>query len=164
VHIAEAERVASLPTSERLAFSAKVLALFVILGPAIATVGTGVTSGDVARNGYVLLVAYVPGIFLALFSWVLFSLAFALFHAITRRLPFASKLWSAPLQIGAGAIIGAVSGYVVVGLFTCSAAAWVTGGWLPCMQLLLSRDYGLSVVPGLVCGAASVLLVSKHVA
>ena len=154
-HVVEIERISRTPASLRLAFSGKVLALSALLGPLVAIMGIGSGSG-MSKTPIMLLPIYAFGTAVALVSWVLFSLAFALIHTLQQR----GLNKSLPLfaQLLLGAAFGAVSGFAAWGLFTCSAAAWVVGGWLPCLKVNAIRDYGLSLMPGLVCGVASVLL------
>jgi lipoprotein signal peptidase len=113
--------------------------------------GTGMSMTPI-----VLLPIYVLGASIALLYWVLLSLAFALIQHLQQR----GSHKSLPLyvQLLLGAAFGTLSGFGAWGLFTCSTAAWVVGGWVPCLKVNAFRDYTLSLMPGLVCGVASVLL------
>lgn len=155
-HVLEFERIASTPASLSLAFSGKVLALSVLLGPLVAVVGMGMRIRDISDHPKVLLPIYTVGAPVAIVSWLLFSLAFALVQSWQQRASRKPASFGTGVLLGAG--FGATSGFVAWALFTCSASAWGVGGWIPCLKANVLHYYAFSLVPGIVCGVAAVLL------
>lgn len=110
-----------------------------------------------------ILPAYLVGGIFATMAWVLYSLFFlALAHA-------EKKLWpSVVLPLGAlaivGAAAGAASGLLAFGVPWCAGRSVYVGGWGPCARELITHDFVLCLLPGLVCGLLSSLLFQRDAA
>lgn len=107
--------------------------------------------------------AYLIGGIFATMAWVLYSLFFlALAHA-------EKKLWpSVVLPLAAlaivGAAAGAASGLLAFGVPWCAGRSAYVGGWWPCARELITHDYVICLLPGLVCGLLSSLLFQRDAA
>lgn len=144
----------SLTTADRLAFSGRVLLLFVFVGPAIAALGIG-ESPRASEWLFILPVLYLIGSFIALCTWVLFSLIFISLAAIEKcsHTPISSMLSMLIITT----FVAGLSGYFVWAVLGCSLSGWVLGGFSTCLKVVLYRDYAVSVLPGALCGLLSVL-------
>jgi hypothetical protein len=155
------QRYDTRPTSQRLAFSGKVLAFFILIGPLIGLLGTGESVGG-NKVLFALPFVYLIGGAFALTTWILFSASFAFIALVESRGSLPKACFSPVALAVVAGLVGGTSGYVVWTTLGCSASGWVHGGWVPCLRVSVWRDYGISILPGFACGLFSVLLWHKR--
>ena len=138
-----------MPVNVKHMFSWKVLAIFVGIGPFIGAIGIGESFSD--GLPFILVPIYMIGGIAAALAWAMYSIIFTVVHnAVTSHTRVARVLFG-PFLIIWSAIIGGLCGLAAVASYSC-ANSWLSHPQ-NCVIDTLLRFWGISVLPGVLCGA-----------
>lgn len=148
-----------LPPARHLVYSTRALMLFVVIGPLVALLSTSDASGAVKAG--ILPVFYFIGSLLATMCWVLFSLTYTALRRFQERSGSEAIVSSEWFTIALGPIVGAAAGYLVTGMATCLSVQRIAP-WGECAMVLIERDYGITLLPGMICGLLATLIWARR--
>lgn len=140
-------------------FSARALAVFVGIGPLIGAFGTGESFTD--GLPLALIPVYVIGGIVAVCAWTIYSAIFSILHFALPIHSRAAVIVYGPYLFLWSALIGALCGLAVVSSYSC-ANSWLV---YPrnCVADTLARFWGLSVLPGAICGSLAARFIDTRV-
>lgn len=110
---------------------------------------------------FVLIPIYLFGGFVAFAAWCIYAPAMSFCVSIASRTTF---LKSGPIGgyiLVIGVATGALAGFLVYTVFVCALAKWVAGGWGACFAHSIAKQWGISLLPGIICGATATLFIAK---
>jgi hypothetical protein len=140
-------------------FSPRALAVFMGIGPLIGAFGAGESFFD--GLPFVLIPIYLVGSIVAVCAWMIYSAIFSVLHFALPIHSRAAVIVFGPSLLLWSALIGALCGLAVVSSYSC-ANSWLV---YPrnCVADTLARFWGLSVLPGAVCGSLAARFINRRV-
>ncbi|WKB50832.1 hypothetical protein [Eleftheria terrae] len=148
-----------LPLARQLVYSKRALVLFVVVGPLVALFSTSDAAGAIKAG--ILPVLYLIGSVLAAMCWVLFSFTFAALARLQEQSGPQSLVSTEWFTILLGPVVGAAAGYLITGMTTCSSVQRIAR-LSECAMVLIERDYGITLLPGMICGLLATLIWARR--
>ena len=127
------------------------LMIFLLVGPLVAGLAMG---GGRPGAGSAWPIIYVFGLPFAGASWLIYSTVFHALHKVVPTSPVIGRLLFGNISFLLGGLVGAAAGYLLFTWFGCSRGLAASGPW-SCALQSFTDHWGLSVLPGAICGGIS---------